>query len=89
MRVDLPLLEGNAEVEDVVHLLVDHFERQAEARDLRPDHAAGARVLVEHGDVVAERREVARDGERRRAGADAGDALAVRFCFLAGGDAAS
>src|SRR4029077_1335953 len=45
--------------------------------DLRPDHAAGARVLVEHRDLVAERREIARHGERGGAGADAGDALAV------------
>ena len=35
------------------------------------------RVAVEDDDVVAERREVARDGERGRPGADAGDALAV------------
>src|SRR5207237_5196322 len=73
--VDFSLLETNAEVEDVVYLLVDHFHRQAEARDLGPDHAAGAMVLVEDRHVVAERREVARHGERRGAGADAGDAL--------------
>src|SRR6185436_7849908 len=58
-----------------------------EARDLRPDHAAGARVLVVDGDVVAERREVAGDGQRRRAGADADDLFAVGLGFLAGGDA--
>ena len=50
--VDLALLEVHAEVEDVIDLLVDDFQRQTKARDLRPDHAAGARVLVEHGDVV-------------------------------------
>src|SRR5204863_3615459 len=72
-------LEFDAEIEDIAHLLVDHFHRQAEARDLRPDHAARARILVEYGDVVAERREIARDGERRGPGADAGDALAVRL----------
>src|SRR5260221_1447918 len=70
-------LELDAEIEDVADLLVDHFHRQAEARDLRPDHAAGARILVEYGDVVAEGREIARDGERRGPGADAGDAPAV------------
>src|SRR6185295_9921786 len=80
------LFERNTQIQYVVDLLVDHFQRQAEARDLRPDHAAGARVLVEHGDLVAERREVARHGERRRAGADAGDLLAVGFCFLPGGN---
>ena len=78
MRVDLhAALELHAEVEDVADLLVDDFLGQAEARDLRPDHAAGARVLVEHRDLVAERREVARHGERGGPGADAGDALAV------------
>src|SRR5437763_17141532 len=70
-------LEFDAEIEDVAHFLVDHLHRQAEARDLRPDHAARARILVENGDVVAERREIARYGERRRPGADAGDLLAV------------
>ena len=71
--------ELDAEVEDVAGLLVDHLLGQAEARDLRADHAAGLRVAVEHGDLVAERREVARDGQRGRPGADAGDALAVRL----------
>jgi hypothetical protein len=37
---------------------------QAEARDLRAHEAAGLGIGVEHGDVVAERREVARDGQR-------------------------
>src|SRR6266446_1793792 len=76
------MYERDPQIEDVAHLLVDHLERQAEARDLRPDHAAGARILVEDGDLVAERSEVARHGERGRAGADAGDLLAVRFAFL-------
>src|SRR5712691_6815979 len=71
------MYERNSQVEDIAHLLVDDLERQAEARDLRPDHAAGARILVEEGDLVAERREIARHGERRRTGADAGDLLAV------------
>jgi len=35
---------------------------------------------VEYGDVVTQRREIARDGERRGAGADAGDAPAVFLC---------
>src|SRR5436309_122117 len=70
-------LEFDSEIEDIAHLLVDHFHRQAEARDLRPDHAARARVLVEYGDRVAERGEIARDGEGRGARADAGNAPAV------------
>jgi hypothetical protein len=48
-------------------LLVDHRIRQAEFRDLRAHHAAGLRVAVEDHDLVAERREVARDGQRGRA----------------------
>src|SRR3989441_2423926 len=72
-------LELDAEIQDVAHLLVDHFHRQAKARDLRPDHSARARGPGEDGDVGAERREIARDGERRGPGADAGGALAVFF----------
>ena len=67
----------DAEIEDVVAFLVDDGFRQAEARDLRADHAAGLRVLVEHDAVIAERRKIARDGERGRAAADQRDALAV------------
>src|SRR5690606_29672485 len=69
--------ELDPEVEDVTDLLVDHLEREAEAGNLRPDHAAGARILVEHGYLIAERRQVARHRERSRSRADAGDALAV------------
>src|SRR5262245_468755 len=76
--------ELDAQIEDVAHFLVDDLHRQAEARNLRPDHAASAGVLVEHGDVIAERREVASHGERCGAGADAGDALAVSLLRLGG-----
>jgi len=69
--------ELDAEIENVAHFLVDHFERQAEARNLRPDHAARARVAIEDRNLVAKRREIARDGERRGARAHARDALAV------------
>ena len=51
--------------------------RQAEARDLRAHHAAALDVAVEHHAVIAERHQVAGDGQRGRAGADEGDALAV------------
>ena len=73
----LAAAELDAEVEDVAAFLVDDGFGQAEARDLRADHAAGLRVLVEHHAVVAERREVAGDRERGRAAADQRDALAV------------
>ena len=58
----LAAAELDAEIEDVVALLVDHRFRQAEARDLRADHAAGLGVLVEH-DAVDSR--AARDRARR------------------------
>ena len=67
----------HAEVGDVADLLVDDLLGQAEFRDLAADHAAGARVRIEHHQFVAERREVARDGQRGGAGADQGDSLAV------------
>src|ERR1700731_4099587 len=69
--------ELDAEIEDVVALFVDDGFRQPEAGYLRADHAAGFGVLVEHGAVIADRGEVARDGERRRAAPDQRDALAV------------
>ena len=67
----------DAEIEDVVAFLVDDGFRQAEARNLRADHAAGLGVLVEHHAVIAERREVARHRERGGAAAHERDALAV------------
>ena len=71
----------DAEIEDVVALLVDHLVGQAELRNLRAHHAAGAEVAVEHHAFVAHRREIARDGERGGAGADQRDALAVALAF--------
>ena len=50
---------------------------QAEFGDLRADHAARLRILVEHHAMITERREVTRDGERGGAAADQRDALAV------------
>ena len=69
--------ECGAALEHVADFLVDDGVGQAEFRDLAAHHAARARVAVEDDDLVAERREVARDGERRRPRADAGDAFAV------------
>src|SRR6185312_3366354 len=54
-----------------------HRFGQAEARDLRAHHAAAVGVAVEDHALIPEREEIARDGQRRRAGADQGDALAV------------
>ena len=73
----LAAAEFDAEIEDVAAFLVDHVVGQAEFRDLRAHHAAGFGVAVEHHALIAERREIARDGERGRAAADQRDALAV------------
>src|ERR1700712_3015335 len=70
-------LELDAEVEDVIGFLVDHLVRQPEFRNLATHHTAGLRIRIEHGAVIAERREVASDGERGGTAADQRDALAV------------
>ena len=44
----LTAAELDAEAEDVAAFLVDHAVGQAEFRNLRADHAAGFRILVEH-----------------------------------------
>ena len=66
-----------ADAGDVADFLVDHRLGQAEVRDLRADEAAELGILVVDHDLVAQHREVARDGERGGAAADAGDPLAV------------
>ena len=62
----------DAEIEDVADLLVDHRLGQAESAEsgvrIMPP-ACGSPSNTMH--VVAERRQIARDGQRRRAGADA------------------
>ena len=45
--------------------------RQAERRDVRAHQPAGRRELLEDHDLVAERRQIVGDRQRRRAGADA------------------
>ena len=80
-RVDaMSSAELDAERQDVAGLLVDHLFRQTEARNLRADEAAGADLAIEDGHLVAERREVACDRQRGRAGAHAGDAATVGGC---------
>src|SRR5262249_23067957 len=69
--------ELDAEIENIAAFLVNDGLRQAEARNLRADHAARLGIAVEHHAGIAERREVARDGERGRAAADKGYSLAV------------
>ena len=66
-----------AHLEDVAALLVEHFGRQAERRNVGAHQAARTIELLEDRHRVAERRQIVGDGERRRAGADERDALAV------------
>ncbi len=78
MAVDtLAADELDAEMEDIVGFFVDHGFGQAEFRDLRAHHAARFGILIEHGAVIAERRQIARDGQRGRPTADERDALAI------------
>src|SRR5947208_7893167 len=70
-------LELDAKVEDVIGFLIDDRVRQAELWNLAPHHAARLGIGVEHGAVIAERREVARHSERSGTAADQRNALAV------------
>ncbi len=67
----------DADIEDVIALLVDDAFRQAEFGNLRAHHAAGFRILVEHDALVAHRGQVPRHSERGWAAAHERDALAV------------
>src|SRR3984957_16538644 len=76
--IDAPLGdELTASGQSVADLLVDDLIGQTKLWNLAPHHAAGARVGIEHDDLVADRGEIARDRQRRWAPTDAGDALAI------------
>ena len=77
LSIALAEMEFDAHIGDVAAFLVDHRLGQAEARDLACASCRRLLVAVEHHEVVAERREVARHRQRGRAGADQRDALAV------------
>ena len=64
-------------IEDQVDLLVQHFRRQAEGRNLAAHHAAPGGVAVEHVDFVPQRQQIAPHDERGGAGAQQRDALSV------------
>ncbi len=64
-------------LEDVVHFLVQHRQRQAERRYLAAHHAAAGELVVVDVDAVTQRREVAGHGERGRTSADQRNTLAV------------
>src|SRR5262249_13993503 len=77
-RVDaLAAAEFDAEIEDIADFFVDYFFGQTETRHLGAHEAAALRIALEDDDVIAERREIARDGQRRGPRTDAGDAPAV------------
>src|SRR2546430_14745267 len=67
-------LEVDPEVEDVIGLLVDDSVGQPELWNLAPHHAARLGIGIEHGAVIAERREGARHGKGSRTAADQRDA---------------
>src|SRR5215831_9698104 len=69
--------EVDPHADDHRDLLAQHRRREAERGNVGAHQAAGLAVLLEDGDLVAERHEIVRDRERGAAGADAGDALAV------------
>ena len=73
----VPYSHGGAHVDDVAALLVQHAGRQPERRDVHPHQSARLGVLFEDRDVVAQRQQVVGHRQRRRAGADERDALAV------------
>src|SRR5829696_10433788 len=66
-----------ADPDDVADSLVDHLLGQTKTGDLAANHAAAPALGVEQDELVAQRREVARDRQRGRPGADQGDPLAV------------
>src|SRR5262245_43065719 len=71
--------EFSSKVKNVAAFLIDHGIRQSEFRNLRADHAARFRILIENHAVISERGKVASDSERGRAAADQRDPLAVLF----------
>ena len=77
LSTGVPVFSVDAHVEDEADLLVQHRLRQAERRDVAAHEAAGHGEALEDRHVIAQRREIVGHGQRGRAGADAGDALAV------------
>ena len=75
--------ELDAEVEDVVAFLVDDGFGQPEARDLRADHAARLRVLVEHH-AVSSRAARGRARPSSEAGPPPTSAMRLPFLMTAG-----
>ena len=70
--------EADAEPLDEADVHLDRLARQAEGRDADEHRAAAVRQAVEDRDLVALRRQLARDGEPGRPGADDRDPLLAR-----------
>ena len=70
--------ERHAEVEDALHLCVEHVARQAVAGDAEAHHAPGHRAGLADRDGVPATGEVVGGGEPGRAGADDQHPLAGR-----------
>ncbi len=74
LRVELQL---DAQVEDALHLGVEHVARQPVLRNAEAHHAAGERTGLDDLDAVAEPPQVIRRGQARGSGADDEHALAA------------
>ena len=77
-------LQVDAERGDAVDVLLQGGLGQAVLGDAEAQHAARLRLALEHGDGVAEQREVAGGGEAAGARADDGDLLLERDLRLLG-----
>jgi len=69
--------EPHPHVEDVAGFLVDDRFGQAKAGNLGPDETAGLGFAIEHRDLVTQRRQIARHGQRRRPCPNASHTFAV------------
>src|SRR5581483_9160864 len=67
----------HAHAQDHVDLFVEHGARQAKHRHVGAHETARRRALLEHHQLVAERRQIVGHRQRRGPGADQRDALAV------------
>ncbi len=78
-------LSFDAEIQDVLDLLVEDVVGQAVTRNAVAEHAAQARLRLEQGHAVAEQGQVGSGRQAGRAAADDGD-LAIEFvgCGLGG-----
>ena len=68
-----------AHVDDVANFLVEHFRWQPELRDIGAHEAAHCRKGLENGDFVAQRQQIVGNGQRRTAGANQRNLVAIRL----------